>query len=83
MRLTRVWTRLLGLGKCVVVEDVELDEDKELIVRAHALRRRATKRRCGVCGEHCGTYEARVGSLTNPYRTSSSPSRMETIWSAE
>lgn len=55
MRSTRLWALLLGLVKAVV-EDVVFDEDDECVV-VSVRPRKATKRRCGLCGRRCPGYD--------------------------
>lgn len=55
MRSTRLWAGLLGLVKAVV-EDVTFDEDDECVV-VSVRPRKATKRRCGRCGQRCAGYD--------------------------
>ncbi len=55
MGSARVWAQLLGLVK-VVMEGVEFDEDEPAVV-VSVRPRKATKRRCGVCGKRCPGYD--------------------------
>lgn len=54
----RVFARLLGLGRAVV-EDVRVDEDGAVVVRARPRRRDAS--RCGVCGRRSPGYDVGEG----------------------
>lgn len=59
MRSSRLWARMLGLGKAVV-EGVEFDDDEQLIV-VSVRPRKATKRCCGQCGKRCPGYDQGAG----------------------
>ncbi len=59
MRHTSVWQRLLGLTR-TVVEGVELDEAKGVLVVAVRPTKSAA-RRCGRCGRRCGRYDRGEG----------------------
>ena len=55
MRNARLWAGLLGVDK-TVVERVELDEDKAVIV-ASVRPARGQRRRCGVCRRRSPGYD--------------------------
>jgi transposase len=59
VRSSRLWARMLGLGE-TVVEGVEFDDDEQLIV-VSVRPRKATKRRCGLCGKRCPGYDQGAG----------------------
>lgn len=59
MRYASVWARLLGVER-TVVEGVEFDEDREVLVcRVRPVK--AERRRCGRCRRRCGWYDAGEG----------------------
>lgn len=60
MRDLRLWKRLLGVERGVVVEDVELDEELDAIVALVRPRKRA-RGRCGRCGRRCPGYDRGEG----------------------
>lgn len=51
-----VWRRILGVEKSTVIEGIDYDDDVEAIV-AHVRPRKATKRRCGLCGKRSPLYD--------------------------
>ena len=53
MQSKRVWARVIGVERGVVIEAVEFDEDAGEIVVSCRLRR-GVARRCGECGRRCG-----------------------------
>ena len=55
-----VWRRTLGVDGATVVESVDYDEETDAIV-ASVRPRRATKRRCGVCGRRASGYDQGEG----------------------
>ena len=59
MRSSRLWARMLGLGEAVV-EGVEFDDDEQLIV-VSVRPRKASNRRCGLCGKRCPGYDQGAG----------------------
>ena len=60
MQSKRVWARVLGVERDVVIEGVEFDEDVAEIVVSCRLRRGAG-RRCGRCHRRCGRYDRGEG----------------------
>jgi len=56
----RVWARIVGVERGIVVEDVEFDEPGGEIVVACRLRVNAT-RRCGLCGRRASRYDQGEG----------------------
>jgi transposase len=62
VRSARLWAGLLGLVKVGVegVEGVEFDEAEQAVV-VSVRPRKATKRRCGRCGERCPGYDQGAG----------------------
>ena len=59
MRSAKLWAGLLGVVKAVV-EGVDFDEAEEAIV-VSVRPRKATKRRCGQCGQRCPGYDQGEG----------------------
>ena len=59
MRNATLWCALLGVEN-TVVEDVEYDEFEGIVV-AHVRPRRASKGRCGVCGQRGSWYDRGEG----------------------
>lgn len=66
-----VWRRIIGVDKATVIESVEVTEEEDaVVVCVHT--RRATKRRCGRCGERapgygtCQPLRGRLSLLHNP-----------------
>ena len=59
MRSAKLWAGLLGVVKAVV-EEVDFDEAEEAIV-VSVRPRKATKRRCGQCGQRCPGYDQGEG----------------------
>ncbi len=55
-----VWRRIIGVDKATVIEAVEEDREQGAIV-VSVRRRRATKRRCGRCGERAPGYDQGEG----------------------
>jgi len=55
-----VWRRALGVDRATVIESVEFDEEADAVV-IHVRPRRATKRRCGVCGRRAPGYDQGQG----------------------
>ena len=60
MQSKRVWARIVGVERGIVVEDVEFDEPGGEIVVACRLRVNAT-RRCGLCGRRASRYDQGEG----------------------
>ena len=60
MQSKRVWARVLGVERDVVIEGVEFDEDVAEIVVSCRLRSGAG-RRCGRCHRRCGRYDRGEG----------------------
>ena len=60
VRDVRVWKRLLGVERGVVVEAVELDELADAVVARVRPRKRA-RSRCGRCGRRCPRYDRGEG----------------------
>ena len=60
MQSKRVWARVIGVERDVVIEAVEFDEDAGEIVVSCRLRRGAG-RRCGRCDRRCGRYDRGEG----------------------
>lgn len=56
MRSKRLWARLVGVDRRVVIEGVDLDETGDAIVVSCRLRRNAALR-CGRCGRRSGRYD--------------------------
>src|SRR4051812_23990702 len=56
----RVWARVVGVERNVVVEAVEFDDEAGEIVVSCRLRRGAASR-CGECGRRCGRYDRGEG----------------------
>ena len=52
----RVWARVIGVERDVVIEAVEFDDDAGEIVVSCRLRRGAA-RCCGECARRCGGYD--------------------------
>jgi transposase len=52
----RVWARVLGVERDVVIEAVECDDEAHEVVVSYRLRRGAT-RRCGRCDRRCGRFD--------------------------
>lgn len=59
MRDLSLWQSLLGLGK-TVIEKIEFDEEKEVVV-AHVRPRARQRGRCGVCHKRCPGYDQGPG----------------------
>jgi transposase len=59
VRTASLWRALLGVEK-TVVEEIEFDEDEELVV-AHVRPVRASKGRCGRCGDRAPWYDRGEG----------------------
>jgi transposase len=55
-----VWRRVVGVGKQTVIEDVDIDEERDVVV-VHVRPRRSTKRRCGRCGVRSPGYDRGEG----------------------
>ena len=55
-----VWRRTLGVDRATVIESVEFDEEADAVV-VHVRPRRATKRRCGLCGRRAPGYDQGQG----------------------
>ena len=55
-----VWRGVLGVDRATVIEAIEFDEVAETVV-AMVRPRRATKRRCGLCGERAPGYDQGEG----------------------
>ncbi len=60
MQSKRVWARVIGVERNVVIEAVEFDDDAAEIVVSCRLRR-ASGRRCGRCDRRCGRYDQGEG----------------------
>lgn len=60
MQSKRVWRRVIGVERDVVIEAVDFDDDAGEIVVSCRLRRGAA-RRCGECGRRCGGYDRGEG----------------------
>ena len=60
MQSKRVWGRVVGVERDVVIEAVEFDDGTDEIVVSCRLRRGAA-RRCGQCGRRCGGYDQGEG----------------------
>ena len=60
MQSKRVWARVIGVERGVVIEAVEFDDDAGEIVVSCRLRRGAA-RRCGRCDRRCGRYDQGEG----------------------
>jgi transposase len=56
----RVWARVIGVGRRVVIEAVDADESDESVVVSCRLRANA-KLRCGICERRCGRYDRGEG----------------------
>jgi transposase len=56
----RVWARVVGVERGVVVEAVEFDDDADEVVVSCRLRR-GVARRCGECGRRCAGYDRGEG----------------------
>ena len=60
MQSKRVWARVLGVERGVVIEAVEYDDDSaEVVVLCR--HRRGSTRRCGRCDRRCGRYDQGEG----------------------
>lgn len=57
---TNVWRKVLGVDRATVIESVDVDGESETVV-AHVRPRRATKRRCGRCGQRAPGYDQGEG----------------------
>ena len=55
-----VWRRALGIDRATVIESVEFDEEADAVM-IHVRPRRATKRRCGLCGRRAPGYDQGQG----------------------
>lgn len=55
-----VWRQVVGVDRRTVIEDVEIDEDRNAVV-VHVRPRRSTKRRCGRCGVPAPGYDRGEG----------------------
>ena len=55
-----VWRKTLGVDRATVIESVDYDEEADAIV-ASVRPRRASKRRCGVCGKRAAGYDQGEG----------------------
>ena len=55
-----VWRKLLGVDLRTVIESVEFDDEADSVV-VHVRPRRATKRRCGICGRRAPGYDTGHG----------------------
>ena len=60
MQSKRVWARLLGVERGVIIERVDGDEDRDDIVVSCRLRR-GRAGRCGECGRRCAGYDHGAG----------------------
>ena len=56
MQSKRVWARVLGVERGVIVERVEVDDDSDQITVACRVRR-GRAGRCGECGRRCPGYD--------------------------
>ena len=60
MQSKRVWARVLGVERGVIIEGVEVDDDSgDIVVRCRVRRGRAS--RCGECGRRCPGYDQGEG----------------------
>jgi transposase len=55
-----VWRQVVGGDRRTVIEDVEIDEDRNAVV-VHVRPRRSTRRRCGRCGVQAPGYDRGEG----------------------
>ena len=55
-----VWRAAVGVDRRTVIEEVDYDQESETVV-VHVRPRRATKRRCGLCGRRCSGYDQGQG----------------------
>ena len=55
MQSKRVWARVLGVERGVVIEHVDVDDDDEIVIACRLRRGRAS--RCGRCGRRCRGYD--------------------------
>ncbi|MGH3732155.1 MAG: ISL3 family transposase [Acidimicrobiales bacterium] len=55
-----VWRRALGVDRATVIEEIDFDEESETVV-VLVRPRRATKRRCGLCGTRSPGYDQGEG----------------------
>ncbi len=60
MQSKRVWARVIGVERDVVIEAVEFEEEAGEIVVSCRLRR-GVARRCGECGRRCAGYDRGEG----------------------
>lgn len=60
MQSRRLWARVLGVERGVIVEAVEVDGESEAIVVSCRLRR-GRAGRCGRCGRRCRGYDQGEG----------------------
>lgn len=60
MQFKRVWARVLGVERGVVIEAVTSDDEADVIVVSCRLRA-GQARRCGRCGRRCGRYDRGEG----------------------
>jgi transposase len=60
VRSNRVWARLAGVDRTVVIEAVKVDEQADAVVVSCRLRR-ATARRCGRCGRRSSGFDRGEG----------------------
>lgn len=51
-----VWRQMLGVDNRTVIEEIDYDEDSEAVV-VQVRPRKATKRRCGICGDRAPLYD--------------------------
>lgn len=59
VRKSTLWRRLLGVEK-TVVEDVELDEERDVLV-AHVTPTKGQRNRCGMCRKRAPKYDSGEG----------------------
>jgi len=59
VRKASLWQRLFGVERAVV-EDVEFDAEREVVV-VHARPNARARRRCGLCGRRCPRYDQGEG----------------------
>ena len=60
MLVANVWRKLLGVDRQTVIESIDFDEEADSAV-VHVRPRRATKRRCGLCGRRAPGYDQGAG----------------------
>ena len=60
MLVANVWRKLIGVDRQTVIESIDFDEEADSAV-VHVRPRRATKRRCGLCGRRAPGYDQGAG----------------------